>query len=283
MPVDTDILMITHRRPHYTRMSLDRLARQCEGVARLWIWHNGDHAETREIVESFADHPSVHRVHVNPDNAGLVPPTNWLWSESSGRFVSKVDDDCLLPDGWIETLAAAHDRDPELGVIGCCRLLPEDLIERYTRRKVVTRPSGVELYRSCWVQGSGYSMKRACIDRLGLLGGDNPTSFTVYCTELARAGFVNGFLWPLLLEDHMDDPRSPNSALRSDEDLAAHLPLTALRGGVKTLDQWTARVKENARQVQMAPVDPAWYYGWRFRLRNGWLRLRTALLGQRPF
>lgn len=65
----------------------------------------------------------------------------------------------------------------------------------------------------------------------------------------------------------MDDPRSPNTLLKRDEDMAEHAPLSALRDGVTSLDVWLQRVRWNAYMVQAAPTNPKWLRGWRLRLR----------------
>lgn len=263
---DVDVLMITHRRPRYARMSLERLLRQADERTRVWLWHNGDDAETLAVAREFAGHPRVHRFHHSPENQRLKAPTNWLWRESEGAYVSKVDDDCLLPDDWLVKLRAAHAANPEFGVVGCWRFQPEDFVPRLAQRKIRAFAGGVELLVNCWVQGSGYLMKRACVERRGLLPDADPC-FTKYCNRAAEAGFVNGFLYPFLYEDHMDDPRSPNTLLKCDDDIAEHAPLSAVRDGVTSLAVWQERVRWNAYMVQAAPTDPRWLRGWRLRLR----------------
>jgi hypothetical protein len=68
--------------------------------------------------------------------------------------------------------------------------------------------------RNCWVEGSGYLIKRAVVDEFGPLREGE--SFSTYCTRAAAAGRVNGWYY-LLYQEHMDDPH-PNTAIRSDED-----------------------------------------------------------------
>ncbi len=73
----------------------------------------------------------------------------------------------------------------------------------------------------------------------------------------------------------MDDPRSPNSELRSDQDLVDFAPLGALADGVVDIEAWEQRVRWNARMVQEAPLDPRWFSGWRrrlYRVKARWLR-----------
>ncbi len=266
-----DVLMITFRRPDYLRKSLPHLLEHCDEQIRVWLWHNGDDAETLAVARSYAEHPRVHRFHHSPVNQGLTAPTNWVWGEGSGSHVSKIDDDCLLEPGWARRLEAALDDNPRFGVIGSWRFQDEDFVPEIAERKLATFRGGHRLLRNFWVQGSGYLLRRECIDRHGLL--PEGTSFPAYCQMLALAGWTNGWLYPFVREDHMDDPRSPNSALRTDADLMAELPLSAKRTGVTTLAAWAAQQQNSARVVQMASIDPRDYVGWRKAARSARRRL----------
>lgn len=268
-----DVLMITYRRPDYLRRTLPHLLDHCDEAMRVWLWHNGDDAETLAVARSHADHPRVHRFHHSPRNVGLTEPTNWLWTNSDGAFVSKIDDDCLLEPGWARKLEAVHAADPRFGVLGSWRFQDEDFVPGLAVPKI-GRFGGHRVLLNFWVQGSGYLLRRACIERHGVLRPG--WSFPYYCQQLALAGWVNGWPYPFVREDHMDDPRSPNSLLRTDDDLLAELPLSARRTGVTTLAAWAAQQQRSARIVQAASIDPRDYTGWRRTLRSTRLRLRLG-------
>ncbi len=74
-------------------------------------------------------HPNFYRLEISPENKRLREPTNWFWEHSDGEFVSKVDDDCLLSDGWAQKLIAAHRDARELGIVGSWRFYDEDFDE----------------------------------------------------------------------------------------------------------------------------------------------------------
>lgn len=261
-----DILMITYRSPEYVRHSLPSLLDGCDDAMRVWVWHNGDDAETLEVVRCHVDHPSMYRFHHSAENVRLRAPTNWLWSNSDARYFSKVDDDCLLQEGWARQLAGAHEACEQFGVIGSCRWFESDLRADLIEHKAEEFACGQRILRNPWVQGSGYVLKRECVASVGLLAPNQ--SFTQWCIEVALAGFANGWYLPFIREDHMDDPRSPHTALRSDEDLRRRLPLSAQNRGIATIDDWTAQLESSALAVQLAPVDPRSYRGWRNVMRR---------------
>lgn len=276
-----DILMITYERPEYIRLSVPHLLDTCPPDARIWLWHNGTDQPTLDAVEEFRDHPRVHRFRHSPVNVGLTEPTNWLWRESTGAYLSKVDDDCLPDSTWLDTLRRAHLDVPEFGVIGSWRFPDEDVDDDLVAAKLADYPGGHRLLRNHWVQGSGYLVKRDVIRQVGPLG-DGET-FTAWCLRAARLGWVNGWYHPFIPEDHMDDPRSPHTIYRTDEEFMARRPLSAQRTGVTTVAEWTTQMRHSARVVQAASLDLRDYQGWRQRRRNVTRRIRLALTGRAPW
>ncbi|MFW6180404.1 MAG: glycosyltransferase family A protein, partial [Spirochaetota bacterium] len=272
----TDILMITYNRPSYTRLSLQRLLDTCDETMRVWLWHNGTDPQTLEVVRSFLDHPRVYRFNHSEENQGLRGPTNWLWENARGEFLSKVDDDCLLPEGWADTLRGAHRDEPGFGVLGCWRFHDEDFIPELAGKKIRAFRGGHRLLVNLWVEGSGYLMKRECVDRAGPLQPGE--SFTQYCVRLAGRGWVNGWYYPFLRQEHMDDPRSPHTLLKTDQDVERYNPLSAVTFGVRTLEGWRARLKRSARIVQSAPTSLPRYRLWRLKRKVG-SRLRSLPIG----
>lgn len=258
-----DIIMITYRSAGYLGLSLPRLLDTLGTDDRVWLWHNGDDEETIEALRPFVQDDRVHRYHHSRENVRLREPTTWLWSESSARFLSKVDDDCLVTPGWLDTFVAAHDANPQFGVIGSWRHPPEDFTPDLAEPKIQAFAGGHRLMRNHWVQGSGYLLRRELVNRVGLLGPKE--SFTGFCLRAARDGAVNGFYFPFVPEDHMDDPRSPHTLIRTDADLAARLPLSAQANGVSTVEGWTQQLIGSAHLLQSASLDLRLYSKWRAR------------------
>jgi cellulose synthase/poly-beta-1,6-N-acetylglucosamine synthase-like glycosyltransferase len=256
--------MITHRRPDYLRLSLPRLLESCDDRMRIWLWHNGNDGDTLALLDEYVSHPSVYRFHHSRENVGLNAPTNWLWENSDASLLGKVDDDCLVDFGWAGALARAHNDYDRFGVLGLWRFYPEDYVPELAEKKIARFPGGHRVLQNFWVQGSGYLMKRSCIERQGLLQPQR--SFTNYCIDLALKGYVNGWIYPFLREEHFDDPRSPYSALRSDTDLVQRAPLSVARSGARTLEDWQAQMRRSAWEVQAASIDPRHYKGWRKQL-----------------
>lgn len=270
-PSGIDILMVTYDRPTYTQRALGRLLETCDESMRVWLWHNGDHAETLEVIQPFLEHPRLHRFHHSAENLRLRPATNWLWSEARGEYLAKVDDDNLMPDGWGQTLRAAHEACPKLGVIGCWSFRPEDHRPEVAEKKVVDLGGGHRLLQNCWVAGTGHLLKRRCIEDLGRLADGQ--SFTNWCVHGAARGWIHGWYYPFLYMEDMSDPRSPYTELKTEEDFQAQKGLSAQKWGVKSLEQIRGRQPRHALMLQSCSTNPSHYIGWQGRIRRAWRRL----------
>jgi len=270
-----DILMITYNRPYYTRLALDRLLSACgdDESLRVWIWHNGCHAETLNLVKEYLEHPRVYRFHHSPENRKLNEPTNWLWENGDGEFVTKVDDDCLLEDGWTEKLRAAHQVKEDIGVIACWRFHEEDYEPQLARKKILDLAGGHKWMLSLYTQGSGYVMKRKCIQEEGLLRPED--SFQSYCFRLAEKGWMHGWYFPFIFEDHMDDPRSEYTLLKTEEDYKRLKPLSS--NSRPTIEDWLHGIRMNAWRAQAHNPDIRWHKGWRKAIHGVANRVRWKL------
>lgn len=264
------VLMITYNRPRYTRKALSSLLDSCGDDCRVWVWHNGNDEDTLQVVQSFQEHPRFERMHHSEVNLKLREPTNWFWENAEGDYLGKVDDDCIMPDGWVERLVEAHRASEQMGILSCWPFLKEDIREDLVAKKTVTL-GGHRVFANPWVGGAGYVMKRACLERCGPLRKDE--GFTSYCMRVARAGWTVGWLLPLLVMDHMDDPRSKHTVFKTDADVLKHRGLTAERRGIETVEQLASRVREAALELQTCSADWRSYIGYRARLRRAAGRL----------
>jgi len=247
-----DVLMITHRRAEYVRRSLPRLLESAGDRTRIWLWHNGEDQETLDAVSQYSQHPAVFATHHSSVNVGIRTPTNWMWSQAKGEFISKVDDDCLVDLDWIEGIRRVHSSSTKTGVIGSWRFLEEDFCPDFAMAKVQRFDGGERVLRNHWVQGSGYLARRSLIDEVGLLRNDE--SFPDWCLRVARAGHLNGWCFPFVHEEHMDDPRSLYTMFTSQQRFSEYRPLHARMVGIERLEDWKLEQHREALRVQMAPI-----------------------------
>jgi GT2 family glycosyltransferase len=260
------VLMITHNRPDYTKLSLERLCSTAPKNLKVTIWDNGSDSETRNILKKYEGHPCVEQVVYNEKNELLRRPTNWFWNQNlEVDLLGKVDDDCLIPENWCFFLEKAHRDIPQAGVLACWHYLPQDFNYELAKKKIQTYGNH-QIMRNCWVGGSGYLMKREVIDKIGLLRPKE--SFTTFCIRASAKGFINGWYYPFLYQKHMDDPRVSSTGIRTEEDFKNLFPLTANNFEVKTREQWIEWLKEDARRLQECSINPYDFIGFRARVKR---------------
>jgi hypothetical protein len=262
--------MITYNRPTYVALSLPRLLECADDHTRIWVWHNGNDQETIDTVRSFLNHPRFYRFYQSEENLKLTAPTNWLWSNSDSAYIGKVDDDTLVPDGWTECLRQAHEDVPRFGAIGCWTF-PECDYKPDLAAKKLSRYKGHYIIEHPWMAGSGYIMKRNCVLQCGLLVDGE--SFPQYCVRAAWLGWIHGWYYPLLKAEHMDDPRSSHSMIRTDQDLARCGPLTALKNNALSVNAYTNLIRRTAVSVQQTPKKA----GKMFWIRSQFWKFRNRL------
>lgn len=245
-------------------MALSKLCATSSDNVRITIWDNNSNQDLKDILKTYETHPQVERVIYNTQNDKLRKPTNWFWSNSEDAdLVAKVDDDCLVPDNWIDVLTKAHSDIPEAGILGCWRFPESDFIEDVARRKIF-KYGEHQIMRNCWIEGSGYLMKRSIIDKIGLLSEKD--TFSTYCIKAAMKGYVNGWYYPFLYQEHMDDPLAEHTGLHTEEDFHRLLPLSAVNFGSHSIEAWNKRLRESARKLQMYSYNPYDFMGLRAKI-----------------
>lgn len=264
-----DILLVTHDRPQHTRMMLPRLLETCDERMHVWIWHNGDDEETLESVAGWLGHSAVREFHHSRERVGVREALHWVWTQAEGALIARVGDDCLLPSDWAQRLRRAHHDEPTLGVLGCWPYAEEDTLPEVASRKIESFGGGHQVLLNSWVEAGASVMKRNCIFGLGPLRSRD--DFHSYCLRLDRQGWVNGWLYPFVQEECLDDPRNRHALLESEADFRSYRPQFAVEQGVDTLAAWQVLLRESARRLQELPPGPKSYAGWT-RWRKGLIK-----------
>lgn len=276
-PPTIHLVFITYNRLDYTRKALASVLQDKEEAFTLTIWDNASTDGTREFLRDEVNDRRIDDVVFSKKNAGQIYPVNTVWSASRCDLLGKLDNDCLVAPGWTRILARAHADIPRLGVVACWHFMEDDFNYERARSKIVEL-GGHHIVRHPWTCGTGLLVKRRVYEELGPLTG---TSTSDYWMEMARRGYVNGFYYPLVLQEHMDDPRSEHSHLKDEQayQRAKAVTYNLKRHGQDTLrDRWRWR-QEVLDNLLTGPWDIRYYSGWLGRMRN--LLIRARRLYQR--
>jgi GT2 family glycosyltransferase/tetratricopeptide (TPR) repeat protein len=213
------LVMFTYNRIEYTREALMTLMHNTRYPFDLVIIDNFSTDGTREWLEEVRRR-YAHRIKniiYNSCNEGLPGPTNEFWQGVKADLVGKVDNDTLVPEGWLEKLVEAHTKLPKLAVVGGYHYRPEDFDENAAQSKLY-REGGICLLPDTHIGGCCYLMKKSVQEKYGLMDV-HPTlkthGWTQYQWRLLRAGYLIGYLYPLIQLEYMDDPRSEKCLIES--------------------------------------------------------------------
>lgn len=265
------IVFITHNRLEYTVRAMDSLLRDMDSDYELMIWDNFSTDGTKDYLLSLRD-PRIVEVHFADKNYGALLALNHCWSRAKREFLGKVDNDCLVTGGWVKRLMEIHRDVQEAGALACWHFREEDFnivhagwkIREFGRQRIFVHP---------WVCGTGFIMKRSCFDHVKLGSTESvDAGLTSYFIKLSLAGYVNGWPYPLILQEHMDDPLSPHCLYSDDESLRALADVTvALRSRrIRDMHERLELRRRIIENLHFGPPDGAAYIGLRGRLRRVW-------------
>jgi len=210
-----DLVFITYNRLEYTKLALASVLAEPTEEFSLTIWDNASTDGTVEYLKNEVNDPRIADIVFSKENVGQTDAVNQVWSKSKADLLGKLDNDCLVTAGWTRTLAKAHEDIPNLGVIACWHFFPEDFDYNQAQHKI-QQFGQHRILRHPWTCGTGFLLKR---DTFRKFGSIQAKATTQYWLKIALSGYVNGFYYPLIYQEHMDDPRSPNTLLNSDADL----------------------------------------------------------------
>jgi glycosyltransferase involved in cell wall biosynthesis len=269
-----DFAFITHNRLAYTKLSLASVLSDSTEEFALTIWDNGSTDGTVEYLQNEVNDPRIRDIVLSKENVGQTAAVNEIWGRSKADLLGKLDNDCLMTPGWTRTLAQAHADIAELGVVACWHFGVEDF--DYERAKHKIQAFGRHrIFRHPWTCGTGLLIKREMYERMGPIK-DRMT--TQYWLKMAAAGYINGFYYPLICQEHMDDPKSRYCQTNTEEGLREHASVTASLQ-VRQFKNVGASLRwrqEIIRNLLDDPYEARYYLGWRRRWRR--LRVLTAEL-----
>lgn len=163
----------------YTRQCIDSLRLVTDEPYELVVVDNGSTDGTADYLRALAAADPRVRAITNPTNAGFPAAVNQGIRAAAGTQVLLLNNDTVLPTGWLRRLLAALHADPAVGLVGPCsnRVSGEQCVP-------VTYDGLAELDGFAWDWGRSRAgatedtdrlvgfcllVRRAVLDRVGLL------------------------------------------------------------------------------------------------------------------
>jgi glycosyltransferase involved in cell wall biosynthesis len=276
-----DLIFLTHNRLEYTRLALQSVLANPEEDFALTIWDNASTDGTVDYLKSVKD-PRLKDIVFSKQNVPQTTAVGQIWQASKADLLGKLDNDCLLPHGWLNVLTQAHQDIPEFGCVACWPFFADDFDHSRAKSKI-QQFGRHQILRHPWTCGTGFLLKRRMFEEVQPLEGGGMTGFLI---KGALKGYINGFYYPLLFQDHMDDPKSSHCRIRTQEAFEAAKKVTAVLqyGRFTNLDGYMKFREAVVGNLLDDTFDPRSYVGWRDRMRRAakWINRKLQSRNGKP-
>jgi glycosyltransferase involved in cell wall biosynthesis len=183
------VLLVTHNRLAYSVYALASILDAGVPV-EVTIWDNAS-TDGTAVWLKYLKHPKIKRVCLSEDNMPLASVMNGFFrTYKDATFVCKVDNDTVLPKGWLKDIHAlmkemVNGPDRRVGAISAHCLRPGGMTAKdwYKSMEEVNR-GGVSLRKNGYICGTGVLINMDMIRQRGLLFEGEPCvmgGWTSYC------------------------------------------------------------------------------------------------------
>lgn len=249
-----DLLLITWNRREYVEKTLKKLLANDDDF-RLYCWDNGSTDGAADIINEARDERIVEK-HFCPVNVMQQFPTEWFLNKSQNEIIGKVDDDTLVPEGWVDDISSLIIEHNKIGMVGCWTYWQDD----YERNKdVIDRIKTVNVGKHSLIQnivigGTAFLVrKKLAIDYFNDKG--QGYAFPIDRVKMTVDGYISGWYKPIILAEHMDDPRSAHCLMNKSGALGVSASLSAKRRNIndaKTYLDWIKNDVDNHMNTSVA-------------------------------
>ncbi len=157
------ILMITWNRLEYTKKAVGAILKNTDHPYRLSIWDNASTDGTKEYLRSLGNKNI--QVTYETENQGIVVPMNrFIEMYQNHRYITKVDNDTVVPKGWLSKLKEVMDEYPFRAVEADHYLMLNHDIKKnddFYKHLYGINFKGNKLYLLDWVGGTGTIIRTA--------------------------------------------------------------------------------------------------------------------------
>ena len=185
------VIIPTYNRATLLKNCLEAVAVQTvpRDTYEVIVINDGSRDNTDKIIDEFKkQHPLINFIYIKQKNHGVSHARNQGIKRAKGEIIFFTDDDCVVPENWIETLANGYRRHPEVAGAGGWYEYPEDTRKnrfiQYTsylfRRTYGREKEPLEMKSSTYLDNpagntSNMSYRKFVLDKVG--GFDETINF----------------------------------------------------------------------------------------------------------
>lgn len=210
------VLLITYNRIEYTKHCLEALLDVDYPELEIVIWDNHSTDGTQKYLEEETHGIANLSLHFSNTNDGVVRPMNEVWSSHrSANILAKLDNDTRVPTDWLKRLVPSHLASEKLGVLSGFHFREEG--EKIAKKTDIVTVGNRQVLKQMFVGGCAITIRRELFEKFAPIPEARPSQngpfldsgWTQFQQRLGDAGYWNGYPWPAVHVDHMEDTRSP--------------------------------------------------------------------------
>lgn len=244
-----DLLLITWNRLYYAEQTIATLLAD-QSDFRLYCWDNGSTEGTADLIASLDD-PRICEKHFHEKNVKQEEPCRWFFNKAQSDLVGKIDDDILLPHGWLERIAPMVRSDQRIGMLGCWNFMEYDWDDNLADMNTVQTKLG-PVFRMTILGGCSFLMRtRTALKYLIPKEKIRSPGIPIDRRRMTFDNWITGISRPPFFAHHMDDPRS-EYCVREDQD-GRISSLTGRTRGFSSIDDYAAWIAKDANDRLVVP------------------------------
>ena len=245
-----DLLLITWNRIFYAKKTVTKLLEDRSDF-RLYFWDNASEDGTADLIASLDD-PRICEKHFHRENVKQSEPCHWFFNRAKSDLVGKIDDDVLLPHGWLLRIAPMIRADKRLGMLGCWNYMKSDWDDKLADLNTVHTKMG-PVFRMTTLGGCSFLMRKEL--SLKYMMPHHKTDYGIPINRLKMAfdGRISGIPRPPLFAHHMDDPRSKFCVNRDNKGQLSSL--TGRSKGFNSADKYAEWIAKDANRRLLVPYS----------------------------
>jgi len=267
--MNASIVLVTYNRLEYTKKTINCLLND-QDEFDLYIWDNASIDGTKEYLMEEIKDSRIKEIYLSIENLGQTAAMNYFWAKCNTDLVGKLDNDILISPGWVKTISEAHKDIEMLGAVACWHFWEEDFNYEIAKKKI-KKYGNHQILKHPFVGGTGFLLKRKTYLKMGPWEEGSPNiGTTSYFLKMALSGYINGWYYPLITQEHMDDPTSKHCIFKDDASLMKVYDITyTLRTNkIKSYNDRLKRRDYILSRILRGASDAKYYVGWRNKLHR---------------
>jgi len=114
----TSIIMLTYNALDYTKQSVNSIFKNTKVPYELIIVDNNSSDGTRKYLKKLAQQDDRIKIILNEENKGFAGGNNQGMEIASGNYIQLINNDVLVPEGWLKRMIDCAEADNSIGMVG---------------------------------------------------------------------------------------------------------------------------------------------------------------------